>query len=297
MKYDNSIILKSICDLFKNNVTLNVIGNSCESFKMIDFKFKKIKYSLKLLDMCNFIKGSLNDLSKNLNDKNKNVTREHFKDNFELMKYKVCFPYEFITKENIYNKELPPIENFYSSLKLDNISEEDYDKTLEIYEKLNCKNIKEYLDTYLKLDICLQADIFNVFRKCIWDKFEIDCSKYITSCSLSLDLMLKYTGVRIELIRDISIFDYVNSSILGGVCIASQNISNDKDGVISSCDIVSLYPYVMSKKLPVSNYKFVKYFNRNRYLDGDYSCLLNCEVYTTDEVKNDSILKQYPALI
>ena len=297
MKYDNSIILKSICDLFKNNVTLNVIGNSCESFKMVDFKFKKIKYSLKLLDMCNFIKGSLNDLSKNLNDKNKIITREHFKDNFELMKYKVCFPYEFITKENIYNEELPSIENFYSSLKLNNISEEDYDKTLEIYEKLNCKNIKEYLDIYLKLDICLQADIFNVFRKCIWDKFEIDCSKYITSCSLSLDLMLKYTGVKIELIRDISIFDFVNSSILGGVCIASQNISNDKDGVISSCDIVSLYPYVMSKKLPISNYKFVKYFNRNRYLDSEYSCLLNCEVYTTDKVKNNSILKQYPALI
>ena len=211
------------------------------------------------------------------------------------MKYKVCFPYEFITKENIYNEELPPIENFYSSLKLDNISEEDYDKTLEIYEKLNCKNIKEYLDIYLKLDICLQTDIFNVFRNCIWNKFEIDCSKYITSCSLSLDLMLKYTGVKIELIRDISIFDYVNSSILGGVCIASQNIA--KDGVISSCDIVSLYPYVMSKKLPVSNYKFVKYFNRNRYLDSDYSCLLNVEIYTTDEVKNNFILKQYPALI
>ena len=39
MKYDNSIVLKSICNLFKNNVNLNVIGNSCESFKMIDFKF------------------------------------------------------------------------------------------------------------------------------------------------------------------------------------------------------------------------------------------------------------------
>ena len=85
MKYDNSIILKSICDLFKNNVTLNVIGNSCESFKMIDFKFKKIKYSLKLLDMCNFIKGSLNDLSKKLNDENKIVTRDHFSDNFQLL--------------------------------------------------------------------------------------------------------------------------------------------------------------------------------------------------------------------
>ena len=297
MKYDNSIILKSICDIFKNNVTLNVIGDSCESFKMIDFKFKKIKYSLKLLDMCNFIKGSLNDLSKNLNDKNKFVTKEHFKDNFELLNEKTCFPYEFITKENIYNENLPSIENFYSSLKLDGISKEDYNKTLEIYKKSNSKNIKEYLDIYLKLDICLQADIFNVFRNCIWDKFEIDCSKYITSCSLSLHLMLTYTEVKIELIRDISIFDYVNSSILGGICIASQNIADDKNGITFSCDVCSLYPYVMTQKLPIGNYKFVKYFNRNRYLDSEYSCLLNCEVYTTDKVKNNSILKQFPALI
>ena len=296
MKYDNSIILKSICDIFKD-VKLNCIGNSCESFKMIEFKFKKLKYSLKILDMCNFIKGSLNDLSKNLNDKDKFITKEHFKDNFELLKNKACFPYEWLTEENIYDENLPSIEYFYSSLKLDTISEEDYDKTLKIYNELGCKNIKEYLDIYLKLDICLQADIFNVFRNCIWNKFEIDCSKYITSCSLSLDLMLKYTGIKIELIRDINIFDYVNSSILGGICIASSNIENDKDGVISSCDIVSLYPYIMSKKLPIGNYKFVKYFNRNRYLNSDYSCLLNCEIYTTDKVKNNNILKQFPALI
>ena len=53
----------------------------------------------------------------------------------------------------------------------------------------------------------------------------------------------------------------------------------------------------MAKKLPIGNYKFVKLFNRNRYLDSEYSCLLNCEVYTTDRVKNNSILKQFPALI
>ena len=147
------------------------------------------------------------------------------------------------------------------------------------------------------MDICLQADIFNVFRNCIWNKFEIDCSKYITSCSLSLDLMLKYTEVKIELIRDISIFDYVNSSIFGGVCISSQNIKDDKNGIISSCDVCSLYPYIMTQKLPIGNYKFIKHFNRNRYLDTDYSCLLNCEIYTTDKVRNNSILKQFPALI
>ena len=153
------------------------------------------------------------------------------------------------------------------------------------------------MDIYLKLDICLQADIFNVFRNCIWDKFEIDCSKYIASYSLSLDLMLKYTGVKIELIRDISIFDYVNDIIFGGICIASQNIADDKDGIISSCDVCSLYPYVMTQKLPIRNYRFIKYFNRDRYLDSEYSCLLNCEIYTTDKVRNNSILKQFPGLI
>ena len=109
--------------------------------------------------------------------------------------------------------------------------------------------------------------------------------------------MLKYTGVKIELIRDISVFDYVNSSILGGICIASRNIADDKNGVISSCDVCSLYPYVMTQKLPIGNNKFVIYFIRNRYLDSEYSCLLHCEIYTTDKVRNNSILKQFPALI
>ena len=109
--------------------------------------------------------------------------------------------------------------------------------------------------------------------------------------------MLKYTEVKIELIRDISIFDYVNSSIVGGICIASQNIENDKNGVISSCDIASLYPHIMTRKLPIGNYRFIKYLNRNRYLDSEYSCLLNCEIYTSDKVRNNSILKQFPALI
>ena len=65
----------------------------------------------------------------------------------------------------------------------------------------------------MKLDITLQADIFDTFRNTIRNKFEIDCSKYITSCSLSLDLMLKYTKVKIQLFKGITMFDYVDSSI------------------------------------------------------------------------------------
>ena len=53
----------------------------------------------------------------------------------------------------------------------------------------------------------------------------------------------------------------------------------------------------MTQNLPIGNYRFVKYFNRNKYLDSDYSCLLNCEIYTTDKAKNNSILKEFLGLI
>ena len=152
----------------------------------------------------------------------------------------------------------------------------------------------------MKLDICLQADIFNTFRNTIWNKFEIDCSKYITACSLSLDLKLKYTKAKIELFKDITMFDYTDSSIMGGLCIASQTIADNDDGksTISSCDVCSLYPYIMTQKLPISNYKFVSKFNKNRYgQDKIYSCLLNVEIHTTNKVKNDKTLSQFPGLI
>ena len=259
-----------------------------------------MKYSFKLLDICNFIKGSLSKLSENLSDKDKIITKRHFPDNFELLKEKVCFPYEWLTKENLLDKELLSIDKFYSSLKLQNISQKQYDKTIEIFKKLKCKNVKDYLEIYMKLDICLQTDIFNAFRNTIFDKFEVDCSKYITGCSLSLDLMLKYTGVKIQLFKDITMFDYTDKSIMGGLCIASQNIANDNDGksTISSWDICTLYPYVMTQKLPISNYKFVSNFNKNRNgQDKNYSCLLNVEIYTTKKVLNNKILSQFPALI
>ena len=94
MKYDNSILSKSLCDIYKNKMSLNCVGNSCEIFKMIGFKFKKMKHSFKLLDICNFIKGSLSELSKNLLDKDKIITKRHFLHNFELLKEKTAFPYE-----------------------------------------------------------------------------------------------------------------------------------------------------------------------------------------------------------
>ena len=117
-KYDNSILLKSLCDMYKDEMTMNCFGNSCENFKTINFKFKNMKYSFKLLDICDFIKGSLSKLSEKLSDEYKIITKHHFPDHFELLKQKAHFPYEWLTEENLHDKKLPSIEKFYSSLKL-----------------------------------------------------------------------------------------------------------------------------------------------------------------------------------
>ena len=152
--YDNSIILEVLSDNFKNELSLNCIGSSSENSKIINFKFKGLKYNLKLLDGRNFLKGVLSDLSENLPDKCKTVTKQHFPDNFEIMKKKICFPYEWLNEKNLYNERLPGIEKFYSKIRLDTITKEEYDQTLELNDRLKCKDIKTFLDNYLTLDIC-----------------------------------------------------------------------------------------------------------------------------------------------
>ena len=212
------------------------------------------------------------------------------------------FSYEWINKDNLNNKELPEIKDFYSSIKLKTITEEEYNQAKKIYNKLEFKNIKDYLDIYLKLDIALLCDIFENFRKGIWDKFGLDCSKYISSPSLSKDCMLKFSNVKIKHIKDIEMYDFINNSVIGGLRVCSNPYLNndDNDSTIAYQDISSLYPAIMNKKMPLKNYKFIelKDFNTNKYSeDKDYSCMLLCHVKTTDEIKNDHILKQFPALI
>ena len=228
--------------------------------------------------------------------------KKEFKDKFELINKKMNFPYEWINEDNLNNKELPKIKDFYSSIKLETISEKEYKQTKEVYDKLEFENIKEYLDTNLKLDITLLCDIFEKFRKGIWDKFKLDCTKYISSPSLTKDCMLKFSGVKIEHIKDIEMYDFINNSIMGGLCISANSylINDNNKSTIAYQDVSSLYPAIMRKKMRLKNYKFIELedFNINKYGENkDYSCILLCHVKTTDKVKNDHILKQFPALI
>ena len=146
------------------------------------------------------------------------------------------------------------------------------------------------------------CDTFENFRKGIWNKFGLDCSKYISSPSLSKDCMLKFSGVKMEHIKDIEMYDFIDDSVIGGLTVFSNPyLNNDSNNsTIAYQDISSLYPAIMRNKMLLKNYKFIelKDFNINKYGENkDYSCILLCNVKTTNKIKNDHILNKFPALI
>ena len=74
-------------------------------------------------------------------------------------------------------------------------------------------------------------------------------------------------------------------------------LDNENESIVYN-DISSQYPYELSKKLPVSDYKFVEKFDENKYgQDKDYGCIMLCDVKTTDKIRNDLLYSQCPMLV
>ena len=71
----------------------------------------------------------------------------------------------------------------------------------------NLKILENILECYLKSDITLLADVFNNFRKIIFDNLGLDPVKYISAPSLTKDCALKYSKAKIE---NIKMYQYFN---------------------------------------------------------------------------------------
>ena len=297
--YDNSYML----DIFSKipNIQISCLGQNIEKFKMLKFLIPDKEYSIKIIDSLAFLQSNLNDLSKDLNDDLKIITKNHFQDKFEMVNKKLDhFPYNYVNKDNLKVEELPDKKHFYNMLKLKDISDKEYKLVKKFYENMKFKNIKEYSECYLKSDITLLADVFNNFRKIIFNNLRLDSVKYISAPSLSKDAGLKYSKCKIENIKDVSIFQFVRKSVMGGLSDSISpyvKIDNDNESIVYN-DISSQYPYELSKKLPYKDYKFVDNFDENKYgQDKDYGCIMLCDVKTTDKIKNDCLYNQCPMLV
>ena len=181
------------------------------------------------------------------------------------------------------------------------ITDKEYKKVKLFYKKMKFKNLREYLKFYLSSDITLLADVFNDFRKIMYDEFQLDTVKYVSAPSLTKDCALKYSKCKIKNIKDVSIFNFVRKTVMGGLSDSIKphvKLDDIKNEIKAYNDISSQYPYELSRKLPISDYKFVKNFNETKYgQNKDYGCFLLCDVKTTDKVRNDPLYSQCPMLV
>ena len=182
------------------------------------------------------------------------------------------------------------------------IKNKEYNEVKNFYKLIKFKNLKEYLECYLTVDILLLNDIFHNFRKMIFDKFQIDCVKYVSAPSLTKDCCFKYTNSKIETIQDISIYNFIKHSTMSGLSDSiCPRVKLDNDNqTISYVDINSMYPHSLRKKIPIGSYKFIdiEKFDISKYSeDSEYNCFMLCEVNSTDIIKNDHLCSQCPMLV
>lgn len=84
---------------------------------------------------------------------------------------------------------------------------------------MNIRNMGEYSDTYLKVDVLLLCDVFENLRKFGLETYGLDPAHYCTISSYSFDACLKYTKVKMELFTDVDMYTFIEKGIRGGICM------------------------------------------------------------------------------
>ena len=207
----------------------------------------------------------------------------------------------YVNPDKLNEKDLPEKKYFDNILTMKKISDEEYNNVQSFYKKMKFKNLREYLECCLKSDITLSADNFNNFRKIMFDEFQLDPVKYVSAPSLTKDCSLEYSKCKIENIKDISIFNFVRETVMGGLSDSINphvKLDDIKNETIAYNDISSENPHELRKKLPISDYRFVENFDEQKYgQDKDYGCFMLCDVKTTDKIRNDCLYNQCPMLV
>ena len=127
----------------------------------------------------------------------------------------------------------------------------------------------KYHDLYLGSDVLLLTDVFENFRKTCMQYYKLDPCHYFTSPGLSWDAMLKMTNIKLELMTDVDMFQFIEKGMHGGVSyIANQyGKANNKymkeynekapSKYIMYLDASNLYSWAMSQYLPTGNFRWM----------------------------------------
>ena len=217
------------------------------------------------------VSNSLDRLVSNLPDDAFKYTSEVFKnEKFELMKQKGVYPYDYMDSFKKFNKEkLPTKERFYSILNNQTITDEDYKHAQTVWETFDLENMGEYHDLYLKSDVLLLADVFENFRKTCLQYYKLDPCQYLTSPGLSWESMLKMTDIKLELMTDVDMYQFIEKGMRGGISYIANRYGKANNKYMKSyeekapskyimyLDANNLYGWAMSQHLPTGGFKWL----------------------------------------
>ena len=236
-----------------------------------------IKFEIRFLDSFKFLQTSLANLVSNLSPGDFINTKHVFKSNTELLTRKGVYPYDYVSSfDKLLETQLPPKEEFYSRLNDEDITEEDYQHAINVWNTFGCKTIRDYHDLYLKSDVLLLADVFENFRKTCLKHYKLDPAHYYTSPGLAWDACLKTTGQHLQLLSDYDMLMMFERGIRGGITHISKRYSeaNNKymknynpgkeSKFIQYLDANNLYGWAMSQQLPTHGFKWIKNITKEK---------------------------------
>ena len=230
-----------------------------------------VNFEIRFLDSFKFLQTSLANLVSNLQPSDFINTKHAFKSNTELLTRKGVYPYDYVSSlDKLSEKQLPPKEEFYSKLNDEDISDDDYQHAINVWNTFGCKTIRDYHDLYLKSDVLLLADVFENFRKTCLKHYKLDPAHYYTSPGLAWDACLKTTGQHLQLLHDYDMLMMFERGIRGGITHISKryteannkymkNYNPEKESKFSQyLDANNLYGWAMSQNLPTHGFKWMK---------------------------------------
>ena len=103
-------------------MNINAIPNNMEKYMAF-----MLGNNLTFSDSFQFMSSSLDNLVSNVTEEAFKCTKELFKNNFQIMKQKGIYPYDYRDIFDKFNEtELPKQKDFYSILNHENISDDQY---------------------------------------------------------------------------------------------------------------------------------------------------------------------------
>ena len=274
--YDSHFIMQEIGETVKKHTYTNKKGEKCQmNINAIPNNMEKymafmLGNHLTFLDSFQFMSSSLEKLVSNLPKELLKYTSQTFKnEKLDLMSKKGVYPYDFMDSFEKFNEKLPPKEEFYSILNDEHITDKDYQHAQTVWNTFNLKNMGEYHDLYLKSDILLLADVFENFRKTCLQYYKLDPCHYFTSPGLSWDAMLKMTNIKLELMTDIDMFQFIEKGMRGGTSYIANRHGKANNRYMKTydekapskyimyLDANNLYGWAMSQYLPTGGFKWL----------------------------------------